>query len=847
MNPFAYEINKANKKPNKLVHSIVPGYLGGDSLPHEHDYDSFIKAYKSWVYIACSKNAVAVASQPLRLFFANDSKSKVRGYKTRELDRIEFDFLTKDNSANIKSLPSVKKAIRIEEVLEHPFLDLIHSVNNFMNMFDLFELTTLHEDLTGQGYWYILDNKLGIPKEIWPIMPQELQVIPDDKKFISGYKYSKNGLFEKSSEVIFQEKEIIHFKHISPKSYYYGYSPIWAVRDAYNLSSEMYTYEKALFENGGTLSGTFQTEADLNEFEFDRLKHEIKEMFTGANNAGKAPLLSNGVKYNPYGLPPKEMSFLKGRASLKEEVCFVPETKIIMSNGIKNIEDINVGDKVLTHNGRFRKVLKTFKRKYEGDLVYLRTKSLDNVLVTPNHPAFVFESKCERYSGVTNASIVTDSEPVWKQVGDINTRELRNDGKHYKDSDFDNLALPILSSGNRTSIDISTFCDSELIYNGSKIKVDNYNSKEVNRLIPLDYEFGRLIGYFLSEGSTGQHQTMFYFHQDENEYRNDVVSTIESHFGSTCSLADKTEHKVIAVRNSNKIIRDFFAQFGHNAQDKKMPEWIFEAQDPKFWMGIVEGIINGDGCFYKKRNMFKLVSTSKHLIWQIRLLLMTIRKNSSFVIKENHSEINGKKCVCQPLYMLSFANGDNRSCAKEFDNHFAYIVQDKEYSRYNGFVYNIEVEEDNSYVTTGGIFHNCNALGQNLAMYSQEANRANADAAFAEFARNAVRPRLKKIEQKINEKLMPRYDGRLFVMFDNPVPEDKAFILEERVKNVQTGITSINYEREKLHLPPVAGLEKPIIPVNYQTVEMLIAGANPVSSKIAEASAKAIEAILSSK
>ena len=840
MRPFEYEITKANKKPNKIVNSIMPNLGSDESLPHEHDYESFINAFRSWVYIACTKNAVAVASQPLRLYAALEKGKSVKAYKTRELEKSEYLSLKSSASPNITTLPSVRQSQKIVEILDHPFLDLMHQVNNFMNMFDLFELTTLHEDLTGNSYWYILDNKLGIPKEIWPIMPQDMKIIPDKNKFISGYKHSKNGLFGKSDGIIFPESEIIHFKHVSPKSYYYGYSPVWAVKDAYNTGMNMYTYENALFQNGGTLSGVFQTEADLSEYEFERLKEEIKQMFGGAGNAGKAPLLSNGVSYNPYGLPPKEMSYLKGRASLKEEIvnCFVPETKIIMKDGIKNIEDIIVGDEVLTHNGRFRKVLKTFKRSYCDKVYSVKAKTLDEVIVTPNHPAFVFESICKRIQGVTNASIETNKEYKWKHINELDTREKRNDGRHYKDGNFDNLALPVLKSGNLEQIDLADFCLSPFSLTEDKIIIDNFNSKEIKRFVKLDYDFGRLIGYFLAEGSASGHQTTFAFHKDEKEFHDNVIRSIDTHFGSECSLADRSYQNCIVVRNSNKTIRDFFVQFGKSAPNKKMPAWIFDAKDKDFWKGIIEGLVDGDGCFYAERKSFKYVSTSKHLIWQTRLLLMTIGINSSFHIKENNGGFKGRDSVCQPLYMLAFSREAVKPCAKVFDDHYAYIIQNKEESTFNGFVYNIEVEEDNSYVTTGGIFHNC--LGQNLSMYSQEANRANSDNAFAEFARNAVRPRLMKIEQKLNEKLLPRYDSRLFVKFDNPVPEDVQFKLDERIKNVQTGIISINAARDDMHLPPIKGLENPIFPMNYFTLDALLNTSNIVNPPIANATDNAI-------
>lgn len=69
------------------------------------------------------------------------------------------------------------------------------------------------------------------------------------------------------------------------------------------------------------------------------------------------------------------------------EMCFCPGQEIITNEGIKNIEDIQVGDMVLTHKGRFRKVLQTNKREYSGSIVKIKTYGYNKYIkVTPNHP-----------------------------------------------------------------------------------------------------------------------------------------------------------------------------------------------------------------------------------------------------------------------------------------------------------------------------------------------------------------------------------------------------------------------------------------------------------------------------
>ena len=105
-----------------------------------------------------------------------------------------------------------------------------------------------------------------------------------------------------------------------------------------------------------------------------------------------------------------------------------------------------------------------------------------------------------------------------------------------------------------------------------------------------------------------------------------------------------------------------------------------------------------------------------------------------------------------------------------------------------------------------------NAYGQSLGLWDKDSTRANAMVATESFMRDAIRPRLIRQEEKLNEKLTPRYDEKLFVAYDDPVPEDKDFKLKERESNLKSGYTSINMERESDHSSPVPWGDIPIMP-----------------------------------
>lgn len=70
-------------------------------------------------------------------------------------------------------------------------------------------------------------------------------------------------------------------------------------------------------------------------------------------------------------------------------LCLKPGQLITTKTGDKAIEDIQVGDQVLTHQGRYRTVKKIYRRIYEEDLLKITTKNGRVLWVTPEHPVLV--------------------------------------------------------------------------------------------------------------------------------------------------------------------------------------------------------------------------------------------------------------------------------------------------------------------------------------------------------------------------------------------------------------------------------------------------------------------------
>jgi len=312
MKIFGLEITKAIT--NKYTPHAIPGWFFGKKWINTQDQTSLLRAYRSWVYVCASRNAATFASTPLRLFIAKPTKNLKMLTPTKPVTVKQLRHL--QGNSKIASLPQVVKAVEIEEVTEHPAINLIHNVNPYMNHSNLFELTDLFEELTGNAYWYVLRNAMGVPEQIWPLPPDRVHIVPDREKFIKEYRFITG--FEKG--IPFETDEIIHFKFPNPNDLYYGASPLQAISDIYNINQNMNLFENALFTNNARFEGYWSTEQELDEVDRQRLTTELAEMYQGVFNSGKAGLTSHGLQFKQMNFSPRELGFMKGREWTKAEI-----------------------------------------------------------------------------------------------------------------------------------------------------------------------------------------------------------------------------------------------------------------------------------------------------------------------------------------------------------------------------------------------------------------------------------------------------------------------------------------------------------------------------------------------
>lgn len=92
-------------------------------------------------------------------------------------------------------------------------------------------------------------------------------------------------------------------------------------------------------------------------------------------------------------------------------------------------------------------------------------------------------------------------------------------------------------------------------------------------------------------------------------------------------------------------------------------------------------------------------------------------------------------------------------------------------------------------------------------------DKQNAEKQEYTWMKHTVTPHLKLIEQKLNEKLLPLYDGKLFATYDHVIPEDKDLQIK-RGKDLAGTVVTVNELRAELGYPPIQGGDTLYYPMN---------------------------------
>lgn len=426
-----------------------------------------------------------------------------------------------------------------------------------------------------------------------------------------------------------------------------------------------------------------------------------------------------------------KVTYHKTQFLMEMGACAVPGTKVITPYGVSPIEDMKVGDLVLTHKGRFRPVTETFVRPYDGEVIEYKTLGCgEKVSMTPDHP---YWAKGESWQSLDKLDGHTNLVCL-QELSGLQHIDVRDYDDDYCEA-ANGTIYPRRSNHKLTRNQIREIkASSDTLeslgkrYSVTKqcIWVIKRRPKEsktaIKPIIPLNYEFGLIVGYYLAEGSTTKRVIQFALdgHVDTRleKFVEELCNAISSVFGLKAKRY-LHEDNVCCVVICQKLLASTFRSICPGTADTKRVEPTILFSTPEFMKGFLVGYWNGDGhrrCF--PAAVGEAGSSNQGLLSQVRTVLSYFGIASSISAAKTN-----KTCPNNPSYVLALS-GDNARCFFDFcygqklegTKRSRIIVSDvairlplvqKVRRNYSGPVYNLEVAEDHSYSLLNATVHNC--------------------------------------------------------------------------------------------------------------------------------------------
>ena len=373
--------------------------------------------------------------------------------------------------------------------------------------------------------------------------------------------------------------------------------------------------------------------------------------------------------------------------------CVLPDTTIHCNPSAKQIQEVSVGERVLGRDGRFHKVSEIISHIHRGKMFKIVTKCFGETFATPEHPILVVK-RSDRNKKLHN----TGYDAVWKRADEVEEKDY--------------LIYPIQKEQeDRNYVDVDY-----------RLPKKDTVSKEMPLKIPMDADFLRLMGYYIAEGYVHDREIGFAFHVDEVEFLQDVKETMMRVFG--LKGVTRAKGKGITVTfYSAPLGRLFVEWFGNRAYNKKIPHFAMLLSVHK-QAELIKGLWRGDGWVSPGQRRANFKTVSKTLCEQVKTLMLrqwivpviSVMKASGIHRKSYSLQVVSDRDFAVLCKVLGREHEPVPHIGKPPSSVLGpdYVlipIKKIESFDYNGPVFNLEVDDVNSYVSENAILHNCGDFG----------------------------------------------------------------------------------------------------------------------------------------
>jgi intein/homing endonuclease len=404
-------------------------------------------------------------------------------------------------------------------------------------------------------------------------------------------------------------------------------------------------------------------------------------------------------------------------------------TFVTTSDGAKLIENVDVGDCVITHKGVSRPVSKLLHRRYTGDryAFTLGRGSSPHVLVTSGHPLLVLRQ---------GAMVPGELKPEWLKANEVRVHDYLV---------YPKIRVPETAA---RPLDVERVLKGvpELVVRGAyMVWARHAGTRETPRSLEVTEDLARFFGLFLAEGCVTHPTTVH--HKKERELI-EFSCRMFSKLGALPRVVDPSRFP--SQRSRNALVVDagsktlellFRAWFGGVGRDKCIPSFVY-TWPRSLRLAFLTGYFQGDGSLHK--GIFRFVTCSPHVAYGLQRLMSSL--GYGVIVRSKSSKLKGRvysgftldltglqrlmlfnelrPFVLKARHIVGGTVPTSGSEVLSDANNFYFRVSDVKKDRvHNEKVYNFEVEKDHSYITNGVVSHNCLAecsVGERILLSDED-------------------------------------------------------------------------------------------------------------------------------
>ncbi len=295
-----------------------------------------------------------------------------------------------------------------------------------------------------------------------------------------------------------------------------------------------------------------------------------------------------------------------------------------------------------------------------------------------------------------------------------------------------------------------------------RVRFPNERRPGISRLIPLDKTLARLLGFYCAEGSVFRSKNrpnsltlVFSFGHSEEAARKEVKESLEQVFEVRPQESRRSTTTAVTVGKSSLALL-FAALCGEGSARKRVPSQLFAA-DASVQEAFLDAYLSGDGHEYPGGKL-SVTTVSRDLAYGVAWLILSLGRLPSIYVASFGTEgaIQGRAVRRHPeqFSVVWYRERRGQQHYREVEKHFLIPVKSVTTEPFDGNIYNLEVEEDHSYVAGFCAVKNCQNALTSQALRDPQMGVPPEEVTPGEIVNLALRQRARVLTSTYNEPLI---------------------------------------------------------------------------------------------